>query len=102
MRSVGEGDLGERNAEGELEERATAGNGAEEGALDFAPALGEIRDGDQEAGFGVGGQLAAAPESAGGQFGSIVGGVEIANLARGLGGLLPHVCIAPGVEEAAL
>jgi hypothetical protein len=58
MGSAGEGDLGEGDAEGELEDWGCGvfiGGEVEEGAFDFAAAFGEVLGDDEKVGLGVGG-----------------------------------------------
>ena len=98
-----QGDLAERDAEGELEERGTcpAGPDLEKGSFDCTAAGRCVLGDDEEARAGVGGKLLAAPESAGGKLGLGVGGLEkMDGFGGGAGdGLTP---LAPGIEEGAL
>lgn len=64
MRTAGEGNLGEGDAEGEFE---VGHRGAvAEGALDFSAALGEALGDDEDGCAGICGEMTAAPEGAGG------------------------------------
>ena len=71
------------------------------GALDFATARAGGLGDDQQAGVGIGGKSAAAPDCASRQFGLGVGGFMKINLAGWLayGSFVP---LSPGVEKAAL